>query len=72
VNSIGRRMVVNGILLSSTYFFTSIWGGTQKRMSKLRGVVANYFLVKVDEMIKIQSHMDPVLPDKGQRESQPH
>jgi hypothetical protein len=43
INSIGRGMVVNGVLLSSTYFFTSISGGTKKGVSKVKSTVSNYF-----------------------------
>jgi hypothetical protein len=44
MNSTCRGTVMNGVLLSSTYFFTSIWGGTQKGVLRVRGAVPNYFL----------------------------
>jgi hypothetical protein len=43
VNATRRGMVVNGKLLSSTYFFTSLWGASLKGVKKVCGVVANYF-----------------------------
>jgi hypothetical protein len=43
INSIRRGIVVNGVLLSSTCFFTSMWGGTLKRVNMMKGAVANYF-----------------------------
>jgi hypothetical protein len=42
VNATGRGTIVNGVLLSSTYFFTSLSGGTQKGVKKVRGAIANY------------------------------
>jgi hypothetical protein len=42
VNSTGRGIVVNSVLLSSTYYFTSIWGGTKKGVAKIKSVVTNY------------------------------
>jgi hypothetical protein len=42
INSTGRGTVVNGVFLSSTYFFTPIWGGTQKGVTKVQREIANY------------------------------
>jgi hypothetical protein len=44
INLIGRGVVVNGVLLSSTYFFTSLWGSTQQGVKRVHSAVANYFL----------------------------
>jgi hypothetical protein len=43
INSTGHGTIVNSILLSSTFYFTSIWGGTKKGVAKVKSVVTNYF-----------------------------
>jgi hypothetical protein len=43
INATGRRIIVNGVLLSSTYYFTSIWGGTKRGVSQVKSAVTNYF-----------------------------
>jgi hypothetical protein len=42
VNSTGRGVVVNKILLSSIFFFISIWDGTQKGIARVKANVASY------------------------------
>lgn len=42
INSTGRGIVVNHILLSSTYYFASIWGGTKKGLYKIRMMMKYY------------------------------
>jgi hypothetical protein len=43
INSTRGRPIVNGIFLSTTYFFTSIWVGTKKWVIKVKSAVTNYF-----------------------------
>jgi hypothetical protein len=42
VNSTGRSIVVNKILISSIHFFISIWGGTKKGITRVRSSVESY------------------------------
>jgi hypothetical protein len=42
LNNIGRSIICNGILTSSTMFFLAIWGGLQQGINKLKGKVRNY------------------------------
>lgn len=42
VNRTGRGVIANGILLSSLFFFFSIWGGTKKGVAKLKSSILNY------------------------------
>jgi hypothetical protein len=42
INSTGIGTIVNGVLLSSTYFFTSLWAGTLKGVNKVKGAMTNY------------------------------
>jgi hypothetical protein len=46
VNTNGHMILVNGILISSTYFFALIWGGTKKEVMKVQGLVVDYFWSK--------------------------
>jgi hypothetical protein len=32
----GRGLIVNGVLLSTTYFFLAIWGGTQRGIKNVK------------------------------------
>jgi hypothetical protein len=40
--SIGRAVVVNSVLLSSTIFFVSIWGGTLAGLKRIQAILHNY------------------------------
>lgn len=42
VNRPGRGVVANGILLSSLFFFFSVWGGTKKGVAKLKSSILKY------------------------------
>jgi hypothetical protein len=42
VNSTGRGIVVNKILLSSIFFFISIWGGSKKGVTRIKSSMASY------------------------------
>jgi hypothetical protein len=42
VNSIGRSVVVNKILVSSVLFFVAIWGGSKKGVTKIRSMIESY------------------------------
>jgi exonuclease III len=41
-NSMGRVVIVNSVLLSSTLFFVSIWGGTQAGLKRVKSTLHNY------------------------------
>jgi hypothetical protein len=41
-NSIGRAVIINSVLLSSTIFFVSIWGGTQAGQKRVKATLHNY------------------------------
>ena len=42
INPTGRSVVANSVLLSSTFFFLSIWGGTKKGVKKIKSAIMNY------------------------------
>ena len=42
LNSMGRAVIVNSVLLSSTIFFVSIWGGTQAGLKRVKATLHNY------------------------------
>ena len=42
INPIGRSIVANSVLLSSTFFFLSIWGGSKKGVKKVKSAIMNY------------------------------
>ena len=42
LNPTGRSIVANSVLLSSTFFFLSIWGGSRKGVKKIKSVIMNY------------------------------
>jgi hypothetical protein len=42
INSIGRSIIANKILLSSMFFFMSIWDGTKGGITKVKACIANY------------------------------
>ena len=42
LNPTGRSIVANSVLLSSTFFFFSIWGGSKKGVKKIKSVIMNY------------------------------
>jgi hypothetical protein len=41
-NSMGRAVIVNSVLLSSTIFFVSIWGGTWAGLKRIKATLHNY------------------------------
>ena len=42
VNRTGRSIIANSILLSSLFFFFSVWGGMKKGVAKLKSSILNY------------------------------
>ena len=42
LNPTGRSIVANSVLLSSTFFFLFIWGGSRKGVKKIKSVIMNY------------------------------
>ena len=42
INPIGCSVVANSVLLSSTFFFLSIWGGTKRGVKKIKSTIMNY------------------------------
>ena len=42
LNPTGRSIVANSVLLSSTFFFLSIWGRSRKGVKKIKSVIMNY------------------------------
>ena len=38
----GRALICNHVLLSTLWFFISVWGGSNKILNKIRGVIRNY------------------------------
>jgi hypothetical protein len=40
---VGRKMIVNSILLSSLWYFVSVWGGTKKGILGINHLLNNYF-----------------------------
>lgn len=42
INPTGRAIVANSILLSSIFFFLSVWGGTKQGIARIKSTVANY------------------------------
>ena len=42
INPTGRSVVANIVLLSSTFFFLSIWGGSRKGVKKIKSTIMNY------------------------------
>ena len=39
----GRALICNHVLLSTLWFFISVWGGSNKVLNKIRGAIRNYF-----------------------------
>jgi hypothetical protein len=39
---VGRKMIINNILLSSLWYFVSVWGGTKKGILKINHLLKNY------------------------------
>ena len=42
LNPTGRNIVANSVLLSSTFFFLSIWGRSRKGIKKIKSAIMNY------------------------------
>ena len=42
LNPTGRNVVANSVLLSSTFFFLSIWGGSRKGVKRIKYAIMNY------------------------------
>ena len=42
INSTSRSVVANNVLLSSTFFFLSIWGGSRKGAKRIKSAIMNY------------------------------
>jgi hypothetical protein len=38
----GRTLICNHVLLSTLWFFISVWGGSNKILTKIRGAIRNY------------------------------
>jgi hypothetical protein len=39
---VGRKVIVNNILLSSLWYFVNVWGGTRKGVQKVNHLLKNY------------------------------
>lgn len=42
INPTGRAVVANSILLSSLFFFMSVWGGTKQGVKRIKSTISNY------------------------------
>jgi hypothetical protein len=42
INPIGRGVIVNSVLNSSTFFFLSVWGGNSRGVKKVKSALLNY------------------------------
>ncbi len=42
LSQVGRKVIVNNILLSSLWYFVSVWGGTKKGVQKVNQLLKNY------------------------------
>jgi hypothetical protein len=49
LNGTGRAVVVNGILVSATLYFLSIWAGSQRGIKKVVGLARNYLFAGTEQ-----------------------
>lgn len=54
MNPTGRAIVANSVLLSTTFFFLSIWGGTNKGVKKVKSIIMNYLAAGTMQKARIR------------------
>ena len=51
INPTGREMVPNNVILSSLFFYLFIWGGTKKRVGRLKSSIMTYIALWQDSVV---------------------
>ena len=48
----GRIVICNQVLLSTLWFFVTVWGGSNKILKKIRGAIRNYLWSGKEQLIR--------------------
>ena len=48
----GRVVICNQVLLSTLWFFITVWGGSNKILNKIRGMICNYLWSRNMQLIR--------------------
>lgn len=60
-----RAVVVNSVLLSTLWYFLSIWGGSKDILSKIRSKLCNYLWAGTEENSRVRVRWDDYCAPKA-------